>query len=203
MTPLSTVKYDFFESDVKRTKIETERTIIRPIEIDDQLFVWEKLYGDKETMRFYHDRKPRSLQMVSENVIGWNALFHEGIPYSAYLVVSKEDPNQRIGLIAIEARKEHDAGPGVGQIFYLFSQEFRGKYYGTESVNAFVNGFVKEKLALNPKFLVQGAPLQAVEMSALLENVGSIKLIENHLKPTTIKEEDRYGETRRVYQLQW
>lgn len=195
--------YDFFENNIDQTKIETARTIIRPIKLEDQFFIWKELYGNRETMKSYHDRIPRTLKRVSSDVTGWNDLFLQGIPYSAYVVVSKDNPSQKIGMIVIEARQEHDAQPGVAQFFYLFAQKFRGNGFGTESVNAFVNHFVKERLAKNQKFLIQGHPLQALEMSALLENQASIKLIENHLKPNSIKEEERYGEKRKIYQIQY
>ncbi|MBS0648736.1 MAG: GNAT family N-acetyltransferase [Verrucomicrobia bacterium] len=197
------VIYTFPENNIEQTKIETARTIIRPIKMEDQFFIWKELYGNRETMKFYHDRIPRTLKRVSSDVIGWNDLFLQGIPYSAYVVISKDSSSQKIGLIVIEARQEHDAQPGVAQIFYLFAQKFRGNGFGTESVNAFVNYFVKEQLAKNQKFLVQGYSLQALEMSALLENQASIKLIENHLKPSSMKEEERYGEKRKIYQIQY
>lgn len=199
----SNVKVEFSESDPLKTKIETDRTIIRPIQIEDQMFVWERLYGNKETMKLYHDRTPRNLKNVSQTIEKWNDLFKAGIPYSAYVVVSKNEPSERIGLIVMEAREEQDASPGLSQLFYLFDPEFSGDSYGTESLNAFMNHFVKDCLSNNSKFLVLGKKLEVTEMCALVENKASIGIIERHLKAEFVKQGERYGDKRNTYQVKW
>ena len=182
------VKVVFSPQNVAATRIETERTVIRPIRLDDRMFIWEKLYGNLITMSQYHDRKPRNFEKVVENVDLWCGLFRENQPYSAYIVESKNHPNERLGLIAIEARKEHDAEPGLGQLFYLFSPEYWGNAYGKEDVTAFVEKFVKIHLMHNPQFPIQGKLFEEFEASALQGNAASNKILDQLTETTVINE---------------
>ncbi len=199
----SNVKVEFSESNLLKTKIETDRTIIRPIQVTDQMFVWERLYGNKDTMRLYHNRIPRDLKTVSDYVEKWHALFKAGVPYSAYVVVSKTYPSERIGLIVLEASPEHEAEPGLTQLFYLFEPSSWDNHYGRETLDAFMNCFVQKYLIHNPKFLVLGQPLKVTEMCALVENTASNSIINNCFQAKLTETKERYGDNRHTYQIEW
>ncbi|MCH9627828.1 MAG: hypothetical protein S4CHLAM2_14740 [Chlamydiales bacterium] len=191
----------FYPENVQKMRLKTDRLIIRPIQDQDLLFVWQDLYGNQQTMSQYFDRQPQGINRVRGHVKTWTQYFREGNPYSAYVVETNDGSERQIGLIVIEASQQHEARPGVGQLFYLFSPHYQGLGYGKESLNAFVNEFVQKNLFNHPTFLVQGAPFQSIELTALESNQASTRIIEKYLKGAAIRKENKYGSDRVVYTI--
>ena len=203
----------FDENNVKETYIETTRTIIRPIRIEDRMFVWEKLYGNGITMTQYHNRKPRELKTVSDDIKKWCKLFDQNQPYSAYIVESNSysdtkkgkkasclnATNEKIGLVVIEASNNPTDESGLCEIFYLFSPDYWGDAYGKEALDAFYHKLVEEKLMKNPRFPVQGKLFEEVELSTLPSNIPSKEIIEDIIEAKKLKEEQRHEGLRLIY----
>ncbi len=85
--------------------------------------------------------------------------------------------------------------------FTCFLPIIWGNAYGKESINAFANGFLRNKLMSNPKFLIKGQPFEEIEVSAFPSNMASTKVIEEYLKPVDKKIENLHGDKRNVYRI--
>ena len=140
--------------------IETERLLLRKIEVTDAPFFYE-LFSSEGWMQFIGDRNIQTVvdaeQQIKEKYIPSYTL--NG--YGSYLVIEK-DSEKAIGTCGIYKRSNLDH-PDIG---FAFLPEFLRKGYGYEAANAILEHAYKV-LKMN-KILAFTLP----------KNIASIKLLE-------------------------
>ncbi len=118
--------------------IETERLLLKPVSVDDTVFIYE-LYNSPRFIEFIGDRNIRNKDDARNYIINRFIPQIEKSGYGNYVIVRKDD-GQKIGSVGIFERD----GLDVNDIGFSFLPEFEGKGFGFEAASALMEIAFKE-----------------------------------------------------------
>jgi ribosomal-protein-alanine N-acetyltransferase len=114
--------------------IETQRLILRkPVPVD--IPAWFKMRSNEENMRYIGRLPAKDISEV-ESLFQLVIADIEANKHIGWVVCEKENPAKFVGMIGFHRIKVEHHRAEVG---YMIEQEFQGKGYGKESVQAIIN----------------------------------------------------------------
>ena len=110
--------------------LETERLIIRKLNVDDAAFIFE-LVNDPDWLRFIGDRGVRTLEDAGKYILNGPMAMYERVGFGLYLVELKSNgtPIGMCGLIKREGLDDVDIG-------FAYLPQFRAQGYAYEAASA-------------------------------------------------------------------
>jgi RimJ/RimL family protein N-acetyltransferase len=106
---------------------ETERLIIRPMSVDDAVFIFD-LYNRPKFIEFIGDRSIKTIGDAEDYIKNRFLPQFEKLGFGNYLVITKEG-NHKIGGVGIFERE----GLDIVDIGFSLLEEFEGKGYAYEA----------------------------------------------------------------------
>jgi len=142
--------------------LKTSRLLLRTISLSDLEAIYE-LHSLPETDEFNTLGIPKTIETTKEILEEWLIAQNKN-PRSSYVfAISLIDPNQFIGLMALNLRKPHYR---TAEVWYKIHKNYWQKGYTTEALTALLNfGFNELKL-------------HRIEAGCATENLASIRVLE-------------------------
>lgn len=144
--------------------LETERLILRPLQISDMDCYYERIYNDDDVMRYLPARKavPRErfdLRIPAFMIEPWQTR-----GFAPWIVIHKQD-NQLIGHCGLNPWPESDDI----EVLYAFAKPWWGKGFASEAAQASVDyGF--STLELNK--IIAAAHIENIASQRVIEKLG-------------------------------
>lgn len=143
-------------------ELETERLILRKINGDDALTLYNNIYNNFDWYKFYYQVQFQSLEEYKHLVEKYKDWYANGNHFR-WGIVNKEN-NEIIGIVQLHSKDELNNKCKLG---YIISYKHNKKGYMSEAVKKVI------------EFAFNVLDYHRIEANIVLENIDSIKVAEN------------------------
>ena len=160
-------KNDLFE------QLETERLLLRKIEDSDAEMLYNNIYNNFDYYKFYYQLKFNNFDEYKSLVEKYKEWYKNGNHFRWGIVL--KDTNDMIGVVQLHTKDNLNNNCKIG---YIISYKYNKKGYCTEAVKKVI------------EFGFDTLGYHRIEADAAINNINSIKLLENiGMKFESIKED--------------
>ena len=181
-------------------KLETEKLLLRRLEIKDYKEAYDSFYGDKETARYSLWNEHKNSEFTKGLFQIWYKDYQNLDVYRWIIVLKKT--NEIIGMINSQANKYEEYG--AFELGYLLSRKYWNNNYMTEAIKRVIEFFM-EDVEANVVYAECLSENKASER--VMQKAGMIK--EGILKNRVVNKEKRindlisYSITKKDYKKRW
>lgn len=143
-------------------ELETDRLILRKINVSDAKVLYESIYSDFDWYKYYYSLPFENFEEYLLLVEKYDEWYQNGNHYRWGIV--KKDTNEIIGLVQLHTKDTLNNNCKIGYIISKYEQK---KGYAREAVAAILN------------FGFNNLGYYRIEADIVVQNVNSIKLAEN------------------------